>query len=33
MKEGVSLHRRDLETGLKLHAGERKEEGGGPAYG
>ena len=32
MKEAVSLHQRDLETGLRLHARERKEEGGEPAY-
>jgi DNA primase len=28
LKEAVVLQRRDMETGLKLHAGERKEEDG-----
>ncbi len=28
VKEAVVLQRRDMETGLRLHAGERKEEGG-----
>jgi hypothetical protein len=31
VKEAVNVHRRDLETGLRLHGKERKEESGDTA--